>query len=674
MQTQARIPSFRWNTLLLVCLSLSIGWGIRGNFGHEFGAMMPGALAGLAVSLFSGREDWRRRMPYFALFGAMGWGFGGSIAYMPAIGYTQAGLTSTVSYGYFINFMTGYLWTTLGCAGTAYAACEEREKLTALFKPLCWVLAFWAVQYFYEDQIVEYFANLIQRDDGPTRAFRHANPLYWLDSEWIEIVFAVTALCLFELWDRRFNKWYLLVAFAGVGAVAGGIVQGTLSASGMLEPLLNLVVSPQGDLAGVNPATGKPFDPNDMVTNWPILFTLIGPYMGCVIGALLGGTLYFGIWGQWRCGASLLMHMALGSFLVFLIFPVLLSNIPFFAHLGGLRMMPPRGDSWANTLGAYLGLLVYMYRNKLMPVVVASVVGGVIGGIGFNTAAFIKTLLFVPGNPMLTTDSGTLAAWAHWRGANWHSIVTEQGVGLFYGLAVAVSLGLLATRTKSFAGEPRTRPWTEAFSIAFILNVLTYVNLVKCLEDWTAKRQGGFHSVPEIMKAPLFDSIQLSAWGWFTLMYLLITVCTVALLSAHLRRPLALVPSSWLGKGQLFYLIFLWVIVIGNLMKALVSFAEQRLATEAVIMVNGLIVTFLILYYGQESEEVPSQEPPTWAPLLKRWILCGIAAIIFCNVAYTGVSHVIYGGKADHPGKSNVRFGPEADWRVKPLLKSEVHR
>ena len=42
---------FRWPSILLGMLSLSIGWGIRGNFGHEFGAMMPGLLCAVAVSL-----------------------------------------------------------------------------------------------------------------------------------------------------------------------------------------------------------------------------------------------------------------------------------------------------------------------------------------------------------------------------------------------------------------------------------------------------------------------------------------------------------------------------------------------------------------------------------------------------------------------------------------------
>ncbi len=84
-------PGLSPAAIVLVALSLSIGWGVRGNWGHEFGAMIPGALAALAAALCSGREDWYRRAPYFAFFGALGWSFGGTISYMQVIGYTHNG-------------------------------------------------------------------------------------------------------------------------------------------------------------------------------------------------------------------------------------------------------------------------------------------------------------------------------------------------------------------------------------------------------------------------------------------------------------------------------------------------------------------------------------------------------------------------------------------------------
>jgi hypothetical protein len=72
MSNPKQVPLFRPAAILLGMLSLSIGWGIRGNFGHELGAMLPGALSGIAVCLLSGREDWQRRVLYFGFFGAIG--------------------------------------------------------------------------------------------------------------------------------------------------------------------------------------------------------------------------------------------------------------------------------------------------------------------------------------------------------------------------------------------------------------------------------------------------------------------------------------------------------------------------------------------------------------------------------------------------------------------------
>jgi hypothetical protein len=48
-------PTHPWPYYVATALSLSLGWGIRGNLGHEYGAMMPGTLATLSVCLMSGR-------------------------------------------------------------------------------------------------------------------------------------------------------------------------------------------------------------------------------------------------------------------------------------------------------------------------------------------------------------------------------------------------------------------------------------------------------------------------------------------------------------------------------------------------------------------------------------------------------------------------------------------
>ena len=37
------------NGVVLAALAMSVGWGFRGDYGHEAGAMVPGALLGLAI-------------------------------------------------------------------------------------------------------------------------------------------------------------------------------------------------------------------------------------------------------------------------------------------------------------------------------------------------------------------------------------------------------------------------------------------------------------------------------------------------------------------------------------------------------------------------------------------------------------------------------------------------
>ena len=128
--------NFNLRTILVTSLSLSIGWGIRGNFGHEFGAMIPGALAAMAVVLLLNREDWHRRIAYFAMFGALGWSFGGSISYMQVVAYTHSGHSASQLYGFASLFLIGFLWGAMGGAGTALPAALDRERLTEFFAPL----------------------------------------------------------------------------------------------------------------------------------------------------------------------------------------------------------------------------------------------------------------------------------------------------------------------------------------------------------------------------------------------------------------------------------------------------------------------------------------------------------------------------------------------------------
>ena len=107
-----------WQFVLLTGLSMSVGWGVRGQFGHEYGAALAGALGGMAVALLSGRDDWRRRVGHFAVFGAMGWAFGGSMSYMKVVAFAHSPDSATVLYGYANLFVLGFVWAAPGGPGS----------------------------------------------------------------------------------------------------------------------------------------------------------------------------------------------------------------------------------------------------------------------------------------------------------------------------------------------------------------------------------------------------------------------------------------------------------------------------------------------------------------------------------------------------------------------------
>jgi hypothetical protein len=193
--------------LILCALSLSLGWGIRGNFGHAYGAMIPGALTALAAVILAGRADWWRRAPYFGLFGALGWAFGGTISYMHVIAYTHSGHLPSQVYGFACLVVIGFTWAALGGVGTALPACLDRGRLTSIFVPLLTVLGAW----FLQDLIVSHLAP----DRGGAQ--RQESILYWYDTSWLEALTALVAVCLLVLLRRRICWGSAFILYLALG-------------------------------------------------------------------------------------------------------------------------------------------------------------------------------------------------------------------------------------------------------------------------------------------------------------------------------------------------------------------------------------------------------------------------------------------------------------------------
>ncbi|MHC4542094.1 MAG: hypothetical protein ACYS74_20285 [Planctomycetota bacterium] len=126
---KSQIDNRKFMGVLLSGLAMSVGWGFRGDYGHEAGAMVPGALLGLAICLASGRQDWWRRSTIMAMCGAIGWAFGGQMSYGRVIGYTASSSLPDVAYGYASLFLIGGLWGGIGAAILSLSVTESRSYL-----------------------------------------------------------------------------------------------------------------------------------------------------------------------------------------------------------------------------------------------------------------------------------------------------------------------------------------------------------------------------------------------------------------------------------------------------------------------------------------------------------------------------------------------------------------
>lgn len=700
MKKEGRAPYARASTMLLAGLSLSVGWGIRGNFGHEYGAAFAGCLAVITTCLLSGREDWRRRVLYFAFFGMLGWGFGGSISYMQVISYTHSGHWPSQLHGFFGLFYIGFLWAAIGGAGAALPAVADRDRLTQFFRPLLFVFGAWVLLGALQEPLARALQDAASKALDPGEQ-RHESPLYWFDADYLPACAALTGLCIFDLFDRRSKNAVFLPLVGGLGALLGWAVQEVLISLDLAGRVGAALTYHLGDPNAIYEKTGQAFGTEVLLTNWPQWFHYFPQHIGWFIGLVMGIATYFALFGKFRSGASLFAYMACGWMLCFLALPVL-GSIPF-AELGGLRMTAPRSDDWAGITGVFIGMTLWMFRNQLPQVAFASVVSGFIGGAGFSGIAWLKLMLVAPGNAAKydamaksgvinpTTAQAAIEQWAPWQQQNWHSFL-EQSYGFVNGIAVAVALALLASRVREQDDTAPVRRWTEACAAFFVLIALTYVNLVKNVAAWAEQLSpsvwrrtitlpnGATRTVealwdlPFVGRWPGLDWVELTPTGYFNITYALFATAFLVLAWRHLRRPLSVVPKTALGKGQMLYLILLWAMVIGNFERALPGWRPQRLLTEWIIFVNAVICTVMVLLCPREEDIVMISVPESFTPLYRRAWRIGLMSMVVAVLFFFSMTRAVYGDfHAGHAGK-NLRWGPNADWRTRPNLKHEPHR
>ena len=317
----------------------------------------------------------------------------------------------------------------------------------------------------------------------------------------------------------------------------------------------------------------------------------------------------------------------------------------------------------------FVGVLVYALRNGMGPVAYAGTLNFLLGGLGFASMHFFRAMVLNPSNSDLLQSVGvTSSMWNHFRSANWHSIL-EQSQGFALGVATAFTMSAIWSKVAVLKDDSPARRWTDVFAIGFVVCLLTYMNVFKNVAEWTRSEHP---LVPEVMKAPLFEFIELSATTWFNLTWLGMTTVFLSMMIIHQRRTLAVVPASWLGRVQIIYCLVLWIMVIANFERALTRFTEVRLVTEWVIIMNATLATFLMLVLPGPSRAVEPGTPASYGKLVARVWVVGLPCLALILSLYAVIMFRVY-GKAENSG-AQYRWGNQAVWRVKPLLKNREHR
>ena len=268
------------------------------------------------------------------------------------------------------------------------------------------------------------------------------------------------------------------------------------------------------------------------------------------------------------------------------------------------------------------------------------------------------------------------------------------------GIAIAVAIGFLVTRIKIHTDHEEMdspnsgKRWLRAFSALSIMLGLTYFNVFKNVQVWSenlnpkvwhtliTNADGTTQSVPALWDLPYLgrlpgiDFLQLTPEGWFNITWFLLVAACILIVIRHYRSPLEIIPQSPVAKGQLIFLVILWIMNVANFERALTGWQPIRLLTEWVIFVNVLIATVLILLLPKDKEIVEIHTERNYSGIYRKVWIKSLTVFVLSAVLFMASNRFIY----NYPEYNKLdlktyrtRFGPKATWKVNPTLKKGEH-
>jgi hypothetical protein len=480
----------RW----IAALVMSMGWSIRGRYGHCTGALMPGALFSMFVAISSARPDWWQRTAILGLAGAVGWAFGGQTSYGLLVGYTSSDSFVDILYGYSALLLAGAMWGAIGAGVLGMGLTLPRSQLNAFVGPLLAIGATWTIL------------------------------------EWTGVRAKAP--------DIHDTYWFEATASLAVAAV----------------------------------------------------YAIVRP--SC------------------RQACGFIMLIAIGWWLGLATLTLLL----------GLRLNPPRSDSWAGCLGVTVALFAYLWKTKNRAALMLARYGLLAGGLGFFLGDFVQILQRSHWGPFQYDVLQEHGSWGK----------MEKLFGFIMGLGVASGVERLAKEGLEPAVEDGDRNYLNEFAIFFLLVPMLLWNFGQDLSP------DGGRWLPAHM-------LGLSGLVWGVVGVVVLGLLLLFALYSQRRRRLAFLPDSAFGKGQLLFLGLQWLIPVLSLAGSLPHLTSPSVATSEIFyLFCATAATCAVLTHpGTAHLAVPgnrSRSDVAWQASWHYWIGWILVAVLIIVLTWVSFS------------------------------------
>lgn len=264
-----------WKPVLLGAMAGGLGWGIRGQYGHETGAMIAGLLVSLTLTLL-----FCKRANALAVARAVAWctvgiGFGGSMTYGQTIGLTQnapvVGNWEALRWGMLGLAIKGGLWIGFGSAFLGMGLGGKRYSPIEMLLVMIGLLLLSLVGIWLFNQPFDSANKVLPRLYFSVHPEWEPDPNIKPRREvWGGMLLALTGLLLYV----RLVRKDFLAGYLGLWGLLGGALGFPLGQCLQAGHAWNLAAFQTGWLAQIDP----------LINWWNWMETTFGLTMGATIG------------------------------------------------------------------------------------------------------------------------------------------------------------------------------------------------------------------------------------------------------------------------------------------------------------------------------------------------------------------------------------------------------